>query len=156
MSQAAVPRSLSSGALAPVSAPVLVVAAAIVDDLDDPRTLLSARRQRPTRLAGRWEFPGGKVEPGETPEDALHRELDEELGVRVGLGVEVAGPEDGTWRITDRLVMRLWLAAIVSGTPRPRAEHDDVRVLSPGRWLSVPWLDSDIRIVQTLLARTRH
>jgi 8-oxo-dGTP pyrophosphatase MutT (NUDIX family) len=45
-----------------MTSPVLVVAAAILDDLDDPRELLAARRAVPARLAGRWEFPGGKVD----------------------------------------------------------------------------------------------
>jgi len=57
---------------------VLVAACALVDR--DGRVLLA---QRPTGkpMAGLWEFPGGKVEQGETPEDALIRELDEELGI---------------------------------------------------------------------------
>jgi len=59
---------------------VLVVAAALVDC--DNRVLL-AERPAGKNLAGLWEFPGGKVEPGERPEDALIRELDEELGIAV-------------------------------------------------------------------------
>ena len=59
--------------------PLLVVAAALIDA--DGRVLL---QQRPPgkAMAGLWEFPGGKVEPGETPEAALIRELEEELGIR--------------------------------------------------------------------------
>ena len=57
--------------------PVLVVAAAIVDHLDNPRELFAARRSVPPALAGRWELPGGKVEPGETPLQALEREIEE-------------------------------------------------------------------------------
>ncbi|WP_435737832.1 (deoxy)nucleoside triphosphate pyrophosphohydrolase [Cellulosimicrobium sp. PMB13] len=128
----------------------LVVAAAIVDDLAAPRLLLAARRSRPTHLAGRWEFPGGKVDPGETPEEALHRELREELGVRVELGDEVAGPEHGTWVITDRHVMRLWFARVVDGDPQPLVEHDELAWLEPGEWHAVDWLDGDVPIVEEL------
>lgn len=132
--------------------PVVVVAAAIVDDLRSPRLLLAARRAQPVSLAGRWEFPGGKVEPGEGAVQALHRELGEELGVRVALGEEVVGPQDGTWRLSDRYVMRLWTAQVTEGEPQPLVEHDALRWLGPGDWLDVPWLDADVPIVRALLA----
>ena len=57
--------------------PVLVSAGVIIESA---RVLLSQRKSG-THLAGAWEFPGGKVEPGEDPRDALARELKEELGV---------------------------------------------------------------------------
>ncbi|WP_026075262.1 (deoxy)nucleoside triphosphate pyrophosphohydrolase [Cellulomonas massiliensis] len=137
-----------------MTAPVLVVAAAIVDDLDDPRELLAARRARPASLAGRWEFPGGKVDPGEAPEEALHREIREELGVRIGLGAELAGPDEGAWRLSDRYVMRLWLAEVVDeGVPEALVEHDALRWLPTGQWHEVPWLDADVRIVTALAER---
>jgi len=59
---------------------LLVVACALIDA--DGRVLL-AKRPPGRPLAGLWEFPGGKVEPGETPDAALIRELEEELGIRV-------------------------------------------------------------------------
>jgi 8-oxo-dGTP diphosphatase len=130
--------------------PVVVVAAAIVDDLAAPGRLLSARRAQPVSLAGRWEFPGGKVEPGEDAVAALHRELHEELGVAVELGAELAGPEDGAWRLSDRYVMRLWTARVTAGTPEPLVEHDALRWLDVGDWLAVPWLDADVPIVHAL------
>lgn len=130
--------------------PVLVVAAAIVDDLDRPDELLAARRATPASLAGRWEFPGGKVDGDETPEAALHREIREELGVRIALGSEVVGPDEGMWRLSEKYVMRLWWAELVAGVPEPLVEHDALRWLPRSRWLDVPWLDADVRIVEHL------
>lgn len=62
------------------SATVIVVAGLIVRD---DRRVLIAQRPEGKKRAGEWEFPGGKAEPGEMPEEALARELMEELGVRV-------------------------------------------------------------------------
>ncbi len=59
--------------------PILLVAACALIDADG--RILISRRPEGKALAGLWEFPGGKVEPGETPEEALIRELQEELGV---------------------------------------------------------------------------
>ena len=136
-----------------MEAPQLVVGAAIVDDLDLPRTLLAARRTEPPRLAGGWELPGGKVEPGEAPVDALHREIAEELGVKVELGEELVGPLDGAWEMSSNYRMRVWLARVTDGVPAPIEDHDVLRVLESGQWLDVGWLPADVPIVQALLAR---
>jgi 8-oxo-dGTP diphosphatase len=131
---------------------VIVVAAALLDDLAAPNVMLAARRRKPEHLRGRWEFPGGKVDPGETPVAALHREIREELGVGIRLGDEVQGPDDGAWRISPRHLLRLWLAEVVDGEPTP-IEHSELRWLGPGEWLDVDWLDADVRIVRALLER---
>ncbi|NTW38798.1 MAG: (deoxy)nucleoside triphosphate pyrophosphohydrolase [Cellulomonadaceae bacterium] len=140
----------------PVDQPQLVVAVALVDDLDAPRRLLSARRSKPVNLAGRWEFPGGKADHGETPEQAVHREVLEELGVTVTLGAEVRGPDAAGWRISDRYVMRLWAATLLAGEPQPLVEHDELRWLDAGQWFSVPWLDPDVPILEALQIRAAH
>ncbi|WP_325027405.1 (deoxy)nucleoside triphosphate pyrophosphohydrolase [Janibacter massiliensis] len=139
----------------PVHAPsedrVLVVGAAIVDDLDRPTRLLAARRTAPEALAGRWELPGGKVEPGEDPTDALHRELAEELGVRVRVGEQVPGPlADRTWPLTGRYVMAVTLVAIAEGAPRPLEDHDELRWLAAHELRDVPWIEADLPIVDAL------
>ena len=95
---------------------MLVVAAALIDDAG--RVLV---QQRPSgkALAGLWEFPGGKVEPGETPEAALVRELAEELGIGVG----VAALEPLTFAsepLADRhLLLLLYLCRGWAGEPQP-------------------------------------
>lgn len=128
----------------------LVVAAAIVDNLENPSKLLVARRTQPVEIAGRWEFPGGKAELGETPEEGLHRELGEELGIKVALGTEILGPDNGGWIITDRHIMRLWFAQIVEGEPEPLVEHDLLEWSNLDELSKYDWLDGDVRIVEHL------
>jgi len=130
-----------------------VVAAAIVDDLDHPTRLLAARRSAPAALAGRWEFPGGKVEPGEAALSALHRELGEELGVTVAVGAELPAPDGGAWPITAKHRMRVWFARLRHGTPEPLEDHDELRWLTAAELHDVPWLDGDVQIVTALAGR---
>ena len=98
-------------------------------------------------------FPGGKADLHETPVEALHREIREELGVAVELGAEVPGPDAGAWRISARYALRLWCAQVVDGVPAPLVEHDELCWLGPGGWLGVDWLDADVRIVEVLALR---
>ena len=132
----------------------LVVGGAVVDDLAVPTRLLAARRTEPPHLAGGWELPGGKVDPGESPLDALHRELAEELGVRVEVGDELPGPDPGLpgWPLPPAHRMRVWLVRVVEGEPAPIEVHDELRVLPAGRWLDVGWLPADVPIVRALVA----
>lgn len=87
-----------------------VVAAALIRD----GWLLLAQRNRPPELAGLWELPGGKVEPGESAGAALRRELCEELGVEVTAGERVGADVP----LPGGLVLRAYRANLVSGTPR--------------------------------------
>lgn len=134
----------------PLAVPRLVVGAAIVDDLIRPTTLLSARRTVPPQLAGGWELPGGKVEPGEDPLDALHREIREELGVQIELGSPVEGPLAGAWPLGPLYVMRVWLARITVGEPLPLEDHDELRVLTRAQLQDVRWLPADLPIMAAL------
>ncbi|MER7399131.1 (deoxy)nucleoside triphosphate pyrophosphohydrolase [Streptomyces sp. NPDC000151] len=118
-----------------MSAVRVVVGGAVLDR----GRLLAARRSAPPELAGRWELPGGKVEAGETPEQALVRELREELGV----AVEPLARIPGEWPLKSGLVLQVWTVRLVSGTPRPLQDHDALRWLPPGDEGTVDWLDQD-------------
>lgn len=128
----------------------LVVAAALVDDLARPTRLLAARRHA-TSQAGGWEFPGGKVEAGEDPLAALHRELAEELSLPITVGPEVRGPmSDGAWPIVEGWRIRVWLAVPARADVRPGPAHDLLRWLGADELGSVPWLPADDAIVVVL------
>ncbi|WP_347350623.1 NUDIX domain-containing protein [Intrasporangium sp.] len=133
----------------------LVVGAALVDHAAAPRRLLAARRTEPSELAGGWELPGGKVEPGEAPLAALHREIGEELGVDIVVGPAVPGPlPGGTWPLGDRYEMLVWLATVLGGrAPRPLEDHDELRWLARAMLHDVPWLPADLPIIDAIAAR---
>ena len=102
--------------------------------------VLAARRSYPAESAGRWEFPGGKVDAGETPVEAAEREVAEELGCRVVVTGWLA-PEV---RIRDDLVLRVAVADLADGEPVPRdGEHDAVRWLRADQLDDIDWLPAD-------------
>lgn len=116
--------------------------------------MLVARRSAPEQFAGMWEFPGGKVEQGEHPEAALHRELQEELGIGVRLGSELEATTEAGWPLNARATMRVWLAEITLGTPRPLEDHDELRwvhLADPDEVMGLPWIPADLPIVRALL-----
>lgn len=130
--------------------------AAVVDSLENPSRLLVARRSAPPQFAGMWEFPGGKLEAGESFEEALHRELIEELGVTVRLGAEVVADNGAGWPLNERAVMRVWFAELLDGEPRPLQDHDELRWVSladGNEAFALPWIPADLPIVRALLER---
>jgi 8-oxo-dGTP diphosphatase len=131
---------------------IRVVGAAIVDDLTRPTSLLGGRRTEPAELAGGWELPGGKIDPGEQPQDALRREIREELGVEIELGAVLDGPLAGSWPLGDRYAMQVWLARVTIGQPHPLQDHDQLRVLTKDELFAVTWLPADYPIIAAIAA----
>ncbi|MFI8002239.1 (deoxy)nucleoside triphosphate pyrophosphohydrolase [Streptomyces sp. NPDC086010] len=125
----------------------VVVAGAVCDG----GRLLAARRSAPPELAGRWELPGGKLEPGESGEQALVRELREELGVEAQPLERIPGE----WPLNSGYVLRVWMVRLVSGEPRSLEDHDELRWLDAGEADTVDWLDQDRPAVAEAVRRLR-
>lgn len=124
---------------------IMVVGAAVLND----GRLLAARRSAPPDLAGRWELPGGKIEPGETPEHALVRELREELGVEA----EPVARIPGEWPLKPPYTLQVWTARLLpgSGDPKPLEDHDELRWLTSDEIWDVDWLDQDVPAVMEVV-----
>lgn len=127
-----------------VASPLHVVAAI----LSDSGRVLACRRRLGKIAGGKWEFPGGKVEPGESVEAALVREIQEELGLAIIVGEELT--TDDTI-VGERMIRLTCLHARLDG-PRPESsiDHDQLVWLLPADLRSLDWAAPDLPAVRLL------
>jgi 8-oxo-dGTP diphosphatase len=107
--------------------------------------VLSARRSASMNLPLRWEFPGGKIEPGEEREECLRRELVEEMGVQIEVGrpLTPATHDYPTFTVT----LYPYVCSIVSGEIT-LFEHSAISWLAPERMQELEWADADLPIIE--------
>lgn len=127
---------------------VQVVGAAIVRD----GLVLAARRGPGRQLTGMWEFPGGKVEHGESPAVALAREIREELGVEIHVGshIDTTVHEYSFATVT----LETFIATITSGEPIA-SEHSELRWCTASDLGELEWAPADVPAVEKILAKLR-
>lgn len=106
-----------------------------------------ARRKSGKNLAGKWEFPGGKIEPGETPEEALTREIMEELSMKIEVGELLCRVFFKEGSIDLELLA--YRVRRVSGDP-VLSEHDLMRWVAPGELEAFDLAESDRKVVERL------
>lgn len=126
---------------------LLVVACALVDS--DGRVLLS-QRPRGKAMAGLWEFPGGKVEPGETPEQAVVRELAEELGIETKVACLAPLTFASHSYESFHLVMPLFVCRRFWGIPRPH-EGQTLKWVRPRDMRQYPMPPADEPLIPFLI-----
>lgn len=126
---------------------MLVVGAAIIDH----GQLLACRRISPAALSGLYEFPGGKVEKGEEPREALIREVREELAIEIDCETEPLG----RWVLDSGAELLIYRARLSGARPVMSSDHDDLVWLEREDWLDgVAWIDIDREAVRLLRDQT--
>lgn len=109
---------------------------------------LACQRPEGKHLGGRWEFPGGKVDAGESPEAALVRELREELAVEVEVG-EALTPV--VWDYSGKKIRLLPFICAIRGGELQALEHQALRWCAPTHFGSLEWAEADIPILGEIL-----
>jgi 8-oxo-dGTP diphosphatase len=140
--------STSTAAIAADPGPPLILVAAVVLVDADGRVLL-AQRPEGKAMAGLWEFPGGKVDPGETPESALIRELCEEIGIDVTASCLAPFTFASHTYPDFHLLMPLYVCRKWSGIPTAR-EGQRLRWVRPARLADYPMPPADKPLVAML------
>jgi 8-oxo-dGTP diphosphatase len=111
--------------------------------------LLAAQRSATMNLPLKWEFPGGKIEAGESPEACLHRELQEELEVTVVIGRALF---PSTHRYEDFTVTLYPFVCALTTTEIVLREHEEIRWLAPGDLFTLDWAEADLPVLKDYLS----
>jgi 8-oxo-dGTP diphosphatase len=127
--------------------PVRVVAAV----LTDRGRILACRRAPGRAAAGKWEFPGGKVDTAESPEAALAREIEEELGVAVEIGPLLHRASTAVGSLV--IDLSCFHARPIGELPSSSTDHDELRWLPPEELRALDWAEPDIPAVEFLVSQ---
>lgn len=127
---------------------IRVVAALIEDPRDESRFLVQQRLPNKSR-ANLWEFPGGKVEPGETDEQALARECVEELDVELAVGRRLWSTSHDYDDLTVQL--ELFAATIVKGEPKALGAQA-LKFCTPVEMQALPFCEADLPLLKELVS----